>query len=62
MVEKIGQLGGRVILGPSAEFENGREYYAHHGKALPTLPANSDERPSVDLLRWHNQHIFESGA
>lgn len=40
------------------EFENGREYYAHHGQALAVLPGAEGERPGVDFLRWHNEKRF----
>ena len=39
------------------EFENGREYYALHGREL-RLPPRSESQPAPDLLRWHNQNIF----
>jgi len=41
-----------------AEYENGRDYYALHGKALANLPARLDERPSAQYLRWHNESRF----
>lgn len=37
------------------EFENGREYYQHHGKSLLYLPDNSFERPNPNFLIWHNE-------
>lgn len=39
------------------EFENGRDYYRHHGAIirLPMLPA---DQPSKDYLEWHNQYIY----
>jgi putative restriction endonuclease len=40
------------------EFENGREYYAHHGKPLVELPLLPDERPRREFLRWHNGHVY----
>jgi len=40
------------------EFENGREYYQHRGKPLLIVPGGSEERPSVEFLRWHNKHVF----
>lgn len=42
------------------EFENGREYYAHHGRELSVLPAALIDRPQSDFLRWHNEHLFVS--
>lgn len=41
------------------EFENGREYYAHHGKPLAVLPVASMDRPAPEFLRWHNENVFE---
>lgn len=41
------------------EFENGREYYAHHGKSLVVLPGSPAERPATEFLQWHNEHMFE---
>jgi putative restriction endonuclease len=40
------------------EFQNGREYYAYHGKPLGELPSLADQRPSGDFLRWHNEHRY----
>lgn len=40
------------------EYQNGREYYAHHGQQLLVLPETAEERPSKDFLDWHNQSIF----
>jgi len=40
------------------EFENGRDYYKHHGQVLASLPASPDERPASDFLRWHNERVF----
>ena len=39
------------------EFENGRDYYAMHGKSV-TVPARSHQRPDLNHLRWHNEHRF----
>lgn len=41
-------------------FENGHEYYAHHGQQLTVVPTGVDERPSQDLLKWHNENVFVS--
>jgi putative restriction endonuclease len=40
------------------EYENGREYYAFHGNKLTILPRNLTERPSAELIDWHNQKIY----
>ncbi len=39
------------------EFENGREYYALHGRRI-NLPRETSQRPRPDQLRWHNEHCF----
>ncbi len=39
------------------DFENGRDYYALHGKSL-TMPPRADLRPSPEALRWHNEKRF----
>lgn len=40
------------------EYQNGREYYAHHGQQLLILPEAAEERPSKDFLDWHNQSVY----
>ena len=40
------------------EYENGREYYRHHGDALARTPGAAWERPSQDFIRWHNDNVF----
>jgi putative restriction endonuclease len=44
------------------EFENGREYYAHHGKRLAVVPSDAPERPAAEFLRWHNENCYERGG
>lgn len=39
-------------------WENGREYYAHHGKPLIIQPQNPADQPSAEFLRWHNENRF----
>lgn len=39
------------------EFENGRDYYAMHGKSL-LVPRRTDLRPDPAVLDWHNRHRF----
>jgi putative restriction endonuclease len=39
------------------EFENGRDYYAHHGQELH-LPQKVSQRPAADFLAWHNDVRF----
>ncbi|HPQ89852.1 MAG TPA: HNH endonuclease, partial [Candidatus Mcinerneyibacteriales bacterium] len=40
------------------EYENGRDYYALHGKKLSVLPKHIEEYPSEIFLRWHNENIY----
>jgi len=40
------------------EFENGREYYAMHGKTVRD-PLRIDDRPSIEALRQHNERFVE---
>ncbi len=39
------------------EFENGRDYYALHGREI-RLPEREIDRPSAEFLRWHNEERF----
>ncbi len=39
------------------EFENGRHYYELHGKFV-RAPDDPRDRPSAELLRWHNDTVF----
>ena len=41
------------------EFENGREYYAHHGNRLIVCPKNLRDRPAPEFLHWHNENVYE---
>ena len=41
------------------EYENGKEYYAYHGKELSNLPTNIIDRPSQDFLNWHQEQIYK---
>ncbi|MDE0148350.1 MAG: HNH endonuclease [Rhodospirillaceae bacterium] len=47
------EVSGRI----KEEFENGRDYYALHGRpiAVPTL---AEQRPDPRVLSWHNEHCF----
>jgi putative restriction endonuclease len=42
------------------EFNNGKHYYAFHGKELLALPKILTDRPSLDFIRWHKENIFKS--
>jgi putative restriction endonuclease len=39
------------------EFENGRDYYRHHGGSI-RLPINPSDRPSAEFLEWHNSNVY----
>ena len=40
------------------EFQNGREYYAYHGKDLVILPSSSTDQPSGEFILWHNDNVY----
>jgi len=40
------------------EYENGRDYYALHGRKLSVLPEHREEYPSEEFLNWHNENIY----
>jgi len=42
------------------EFDNGKVYYAKDGHSIH-LPALKADHPDRELLRWHNEHVFERG-
>ena len=52
----------RLEVSPSlkAEWENGREYYAHHGKELMFRPSDAMSQPNRDFLMWHNENRFKA--
>ena len=39
------------------EFENGRDYYAMHGRSL-YLPKEKKFQPTSDYISWHNENVF----
>jgi hypothetical protein len=39
------------------EFENGRHYYALHGRSIEP-PQNQSHRPDRAALSWHNENCF----
>jgi putative restriction endonuclease len=43
-----------------AEWQNGREYYAHHGQPLRFYPHEPSRRPSREFLEWHNECRFRT--
>ena len=42
------------------EWQNGREYYAYHGKELRCRPENPVSIPSREFLVWHNENRFKA--
>jgi putative restriction endonuclease len=40
------------------EYENGRHYYALHGRSV-TVPEIIERRPDLSALAWHNEHRFK---
>jgi putative restriction endonuclease len=42
---------------PKDHFENGRSYYALHGRELE-LAAQPTMRPSREALAWHREQVF----
>jgi putative restriction endonuclease len=40
------------------EFENGRDYYRHHGATLH-VPLNPAHQPSSEFLEWHNGNVYK---
>jgi len=40
------------------EWQNGREYYAHHGQPLHVQPADRASQPGREFLVWHNENRF----
>ena len=42
------------------EWQNGREYYAHHGQPLRVQPADLASQPSREFLMWHNENRFRA--
>jgi len=53
----------RVEISPAIkeEFNNGKIYYSLHGHRLTKVPAQIRDRPNVQFLNWHNEHIFKAG-
>jgi putative restriction endonuclease len=43
------------------EWENGKAYYAMQGRTID-LPRRAGDRPDPELLRWHNESVFERRA
>jgi len=44
------------------EWYNGKAYSRLHGARLALVPSDSRDRPSAELLDWHNQNCYEKIA
>ena len=40
------------------DFNNGKFYYALHGKELAVLPEKAGERPASEFINWHNSEKY----
>lgn len=51
----------RVEISPRIreDWFNGKAYYRLHGQVLPNIPDSISDRPSAELLRWHNDNCFQ---
>ena len=47
------EVSGRI----REKFENGRDYYALHGRSV-AVPERSVEQPAKHTLEWHNDRVF----
>jgi putative restriction endonuclease len=50
----------RVSPRLKAEWQNGREYYAHQDEPLRFHPRDPASRPSPEFLKWHNESRFQT--
>jgi putative restriction endonuclease len=50
------EVSGRI----REEFENGRDYYALHGRELKVLPKHEEDWPCREFLEWHLSNRFKS--
>lgn len=41
------------------DYQNGHSYYPLYGSHL-SLPGSPHEAPSLDFLRWHNDHVYRT--
>jgi len=49
------EVSGRI----REEYQNGKEYYAYHGKELSNLPEKVMDRPSANFLNWHQDQVYK---
>jgi putative restriction endonuclease len=55
-VDRRVEVSGRI----REEFENGRDYYALHGRELKVLPKHEGDWPCREFLEWHQSNRFKS--
>lgn len=51
-------LGVEISKKIKEEFENGREYYALHGRKLAVIPPIGKDQPAAQYLEWHNSNVY----
>jgi putative restriction endonuclease len=54
------QLRLKVSPRLKADWQNGKEYYAHHGVPLRFSPMDPGSRPNPEFLQWHNESRFKA--
>jgi putative restriction endonuclease len=54
------ELRNEVSPRLKTEWQNGREYYAHHGQPLRIRPADLASCPGQEFLTWHNENRFRA--
>ena len=53
-------LEEKLYISPPLDWSsnNGRKYYALHGKQLVSMPEDPGNRPASDFLEWHRNHCY----
>jgi putative restriction endonuclease len=51
----------RVIVSTriKEQWYNGKAYNSLHGASLAAMPESPEDKPRSDLLKWHNDNVFE---
>jgi len=54
----------RMVVSPRIreQYFNGKVYYHLHGQPLASIPERPGDRPDPEMLRWHNEQVFERKA
>jgi putative restriction endonuclease len=42
-----------------AEYENGKDYYKHHGNGLFNMPIKLIDKPGKEFIEWHNEYVYK---